>query len=69
MVGATPEVIRRHYDKLDQLAIAKRSIQRRLSVVHEVASYADAPNAPRRHRAEEKPTLDGVSNLPETVSA
>jgi integrase len=30
MVGATPEVMRRHYEKLDQLAIAKRSIQRRL---------------------------------------
>jgi integrase len=30
MVGATPEVMRRHYEKLDQLAIAKRNIQRRL---------------------------------------
>ena len=31
MVGATPEVIRRHYERLDQLAIAKRSVQRRLA--------------------------------------
>jgi len=30
MVGATPEVMRRHYEKLDQLAIAKRNVQRRL---------------------------------------
>ena len=30
MVGATPEVIRRHYEKLDKLVIAKRNIQRRL---------------------------------------
>jgi hypothetical protein len=31
MVGATPEVIRKHYAKLDQMAIAKRSIERRLT--------------------------------------
>jgi len=30
MVGATPEVMRRHYEKLDQLAIARRNVQRRL---------------------------------------
>jgi hypothetical protein len=32
MVGATPEVMRRHYEKLDQLAIAKRNVQRRLGI-------------------------------------
>jgi len=31
MVGATPEVIRRHYEKMDQLAIARQNVQRRLS--------------------------------------
>ena len=31
MVGATPEVIRRHYEKLDQLAIAKRTVERHLA--------------------------------------
>ncbi len=30
MVGATPEVMRRHYEKLDGMAIAKRNVQRRL---------------------------------------
>jgi integrase len=30
MVGATPEVMRRHYEKLDQQAIARRNVQRRL---------------------------------------
>ena len=30
MVGATPEVIRKHYEKMDQLAIAKRNVERRL---------------------------------------
>ena len=33
MVGATPEVIRKHYERLDQQAIAKRNVQRRLRVV------------------------------------
>jgi hypothetical protein len=31
MVGATPEVIRKHYEKLDQLVIAKRSVELRLA--------------------------------------
>jgi hypothetical protein len=30
MVGATPEVIRRHYEKMDQVAIARRNVERRL---------------------------------------
>jgi len=30
MVGATPEVMRKHYEKLDQMAIARRSVERRL---------------------------------------
>lgn len=29
LVGATPEVIRRHYEKLDGMRIARRSIERR----------------------------------------
>ncbi len=29
-IGATPEVIRRHYEKLDQMAIASRNLERRL---------------------------------------
>ena len=37
MFGATPEVIRRHYEKLDQMKIAKQSVERHLSVVYEVA--------------------------------
>ena len=30
MVGATPEVIRKHYERMDQMAIARRSVQKRL---------------------------------------
>jgi hypothetical protein len=32
MVGATPEVIRKHYEKLDRQAIARRAGERRLAV-------------------------------------
>jgi hypothetical protein len=31
MVGATPEVIRKHYEKMDAMAIAKRSVERGLT--------------------------------------
>jgi len=30
MVGATPEVIRKHYEKMDQLVIARRNDEKRL---------------------------------------
>jgi len=32
MVGATPEVIRRHYENLDRMAIASRVLERRLGM-------------------------------------
>ncbi|MFO0897600.1 MAG: hypothetical protein U0836_09280 [Pirellulales bacterium] len=38
MVGATPEVIRKHYEKLDQQAIARRNVERRLGIVGQNAS-------------------------------
>ena len=31
MVGATPEVIRKHYEKLEAMTIAKRAVEKRLS--------------------------------------
>ena len=31
MVGATPEVIRKHYERLDSMAIARRNVQLRLA--------------------------------------
>lgn len=42
MVGATPEVIRKHYEKLDAMAIAKKSIERRLLVVDSASGVASA---------------------------
>ena len=33
MVGATPEVIRKHYEKMDQQGIARRAGERLLAVV------------------------------------
>jgi hypothetical protein len=69
MVGATPEVIRRHYEKLDQLKIARQSVERRLSVNGVAGTDPAAPNSPRRHRAEQSEALDGRSNSPQTASA
>jgi hypothetical protein len=67
MVGATPEVIRKHYEKLDAMAIAKRNTQKRLAMI-EMAN----PNAPipaRRLRAEGDSALDSRKDLPETETA
>jgi hypothetical protein len=66
MVGATPEVIRRHYEKLDQLAIAKRSVQRRL-----LAEGIDPgqQSVARPLRADGQKPLDDHSDGTQTVSA
>jgi hypothetical protein len=32
MLGATPEVMRKHYEKLDQMAIVKSKVERRLGL-------------------------------------
>jgi len=64
MVGATPEVIRKHYEKLDQLAIAKRSVQRRLQ-----AADPTAPILARRLRAGKNGGLDGDQKSPKTIGA
>lgn len=70
MVGATPEVIRKHYEKLDGMAIAKRCVLRRLQA--EGSGKEADPNAPvfaRILRAEEKSALDGDKKLSQTVVA
>jgi hypothetical protein len=51
MVGATPEVIRKHYEKLEAMTIAKRAVERRL------AANPDAPTFARPLRAEGKRPL------------
>jgi hypothetical protein len=63
MVGATPEVIRKHYEKLDQQAIARRSVQLRL--VGNGAT-ADSPIFARRLRAANCGPLDGANQLTQT---
>ena len=45
MVGATPEVIRKHYEKMDQMVIARRNVQRRLG------AEGDSSAALQMHRA------------------
>jgi hypothetical protein len=70
MVGATPEVIRRHYEKLDKMTIAKRSIERRLLVVERASgTHPPALFTPRPFRAGQKPPLDDEENSPQTVRA
>jgi hypothetical protein len=59
MVGAAPEVIRKHYEKLDAMAIAKRKVQRRLN--------PDAPILARPLRARHIRPLDGQSDLTQSV--
>jgi len=65
MVGATPEVIRKHYEKLDRMAIAKRCVLKHLQ--------ADGSGKPiQLHlslRAGEISALDGNEDLPQTVGA
>ena len=43
IVGDTPEVIRKHYEKLDRMTIAKRSIERRLWASNCTIFTAPAP--------------------------
>jgi hypothetical protein len=44
MVGATPEVIRKHYEKLEAMTIAKRAVERRISANHQSPTFV-APAA------------------------
>jgi integrase len=67
-VGCTPEVMRRHYERLDGMAIAKRNAERRLSTA--------GPEAIRLHsirRASDaravSGALDATANRTQTVSA
>ena len=66
MIGATPEVIRRHYEKLDQRVIARRNVQRRLGAA---GSGAIAQIFARPLRAAEKRSIDIDPKLPQTVTA
>lgn len=43
MVGATPEVIRKHYEKMDRMVIAKRAIERRLAANPTAPIFARGP--------------------------
>lgn len=60
-VGCTPEVMRKHYEKLDQLAIAKRMTDRRLASKGEVLPFS--------HRACSARPVDKNSPSTQTVTA
>jgi hypothetical protein len=72
MVGATPEVIRKHYEKLEAMTIAKRAVERRLAATLGAANpprvtatlgadcrHPDAPTFARPLRAGGEKALDG----------
>ncbi len=72
MVGATPEVIRKHYEKLEAMTIVKRAVQRRLATTLGTANppavtatlgaedrHPNAPTFARPLRAGGQNALDG----------
>jgi hypothetical protein len=63
MVGATPEVIRKHYEKLDAMAIAKRNVERRLAANHQSPTFV-APVVRAARKA-----LDDSSQMSQTCIA
>lgn len=70
MVGATPEVIRKHYEKMDAMVIAKRSVLRRLQADGSGKTNDEKMQVlARRLRAEQKLALDSVKILTQTIGA
>jgi integrase len=47
LVGATPEVIRKHYEKLDQQRIARRALERRLGIAGPATPPGEGPDTLR----------------------
>ncbi len=70
MVGCTPEVIRKHYDRFDGMVIAKRSVEKRLATAStDAEANPDAQFLRAFLRAGQKPSLDGTSDSSQTASA
>lgn len=66
MVGCTPEVMRRHYEKLDGMAIARRSVERRLAA----ANAEQFPQSlPSFYPPRENGVVDDRQKMSQTVSA
>ena len=70
MVGATPEVIRRHYEQMDQRAIAQRAGERRLAIEGPAAGRIQPHQSLRAGcaRSENDP-VDSAANRTQTVVA
>ena len=67
-VGCTPEVMRRHCERLDGMAIARRNAERLLGVSNCETIQMHATSRASDARAS-KPTLDDSANQPQTASA
>ena len=70
MVGATPEVIRKHYEKLEAMMIAKRCVLRRLQANGSgTVANPDAPIFARTLRAGSEKALDNQKCVSQAVIA
>src|SRR6185437_4576465 len=70
MVGATPEVMRKHYEKLDQMAIARRSVERRmLAEGTATVSMQDAQSLRAGRARGENGSIDRGRNSLQTIGA
>jgi hypothetical protein len=70
MVGATPEVIRKHSEKMNQHVIAQRAVERRLAIEGPTAGSIQLQQFLRAGCARGgKGTVDKESDSPQTVVA
>ena len=64
LVGAAPEVIRKHYERMDRMTVAKRAIERRLAAAGSShPRNPTAPNLARLLRTEGQKALDGQKEV------
>ena len=68
--GAAPQVIRKYYEKLEAMTIAKRSVLRRLQANGwDTAADPDAPNSARHLRGGSGMALDSRKSVSQTIIA
>ena len=69
MVGATPEVMRKHYERMDAMTIAERGLERREAAGQTTIRFPDAPGFARPLRAADNQAVDAPRNSTQTVTA
>jgi integrase len=70
MVGCTPEVMRRHYERMDQQGIARRAVERRIAIEGAASSREQMPQSLRALYARaENDSVDSTTNRVQTAGA